>query len=227
MVYKKEKSDWSWKIRRSARDRDFWKASEGQIMSNSASTNATRASLLGRAVERDEAAWRQLVELYGPLVAYSCRGFHLDSHAVADVVQEVFLSVFNSIGRFRSPPGTGAFRSWLWRITRNKLIDGRRRNHGFHAEGGSSIQKRLASVHDPNSISADEPTDNCAIEALTHRALHQIELEFHSQTWTAFWRTAIDGIASAIVASELGITAAGVRQARSRVMRRLREQLDE
>jgi RNA polymerase sigma-70 factor, ECF subfamily len=194
-------------------------------MSISTSTNATRASLLVRAIERDETAWRQLVDLYGPLVAYWCRSFRLDSHTTADIVQDVFIAVSRSIGSFRSNPGSGAFRGWLWKITRNKLIDWKKQNQNWNAIGGSSARRIIESVAE--GPLDEEPTDQIAMDGLLHRALMQIRIEFQESTWTAFWRSAIDGISSNLVASELGISPAGVRQARARITRRLRAYLNE
>jgi len=194
---------------------------------SSSSRDATRASLLGRAILRDEQAWCQLVDLYGPLIAHWCKGFHLDSHRIADIVQDVFLAVSCSIGRFRSPPGAGAFRSWLWKITRHKLVDVLRHHCGPAAEGGSSAQHRLALIPDPMTIPEEEPSDQHALDELTRRAIKQIESEFQPATWAAFWRSAIDGVPTATVAAELGTNSAAVRQARSRILRRLRVYLNE
>ena len=217
------------KVRRWTCDTAFFTPKKGKnFMNEGISTNATRASLLGRVIERDDVAWRQFVELYGPLVVCWCRRFKLDSHGISDVMQEVFLSVSNSIGRFRSPPGEGAFRGWLWRITRNKLLDRRRQQNRYPtADGGSTALRRLTSIADPISIPDEEPSDDNALKDLSSRALKQLQAEFQPQTWTAFWRSAIDGMTSEIVAVELGMSAAGVRQARSRILRRLRGYLNE
>ena len=192
------------------------------------STNATRASLLGRVIERDQIAWEQFVDLYGPLVAYWCRERQMDAATVADIVQDVFLSVSISIGGFRSLPGAGAFRSWLWKITRSKVIDTLRRQSGIvQAEGGTVNLRTMNDLSDPNSLPDDDPTDQQALSELTSRALEQIRDEFESRTWLAFWRSTVDGVSSDVVAKELGISPAGVRQSRSRILRRLRQFLNE
>jgi RNA polymerase sigma-70 factor (ECF subfamily) len=192
-------------------------------MSYSTSTNATRASLLLRAIERDDNAWRQMVDLYGPLVTDWCRGCGLDSASIADVVQEVFLTLSTSLGRFRSEPGAGAFRGWLWKITRNKVIDRYRRiKYQANATGGSEATRQWNELVDPVSIPDQEPSGADALQELTRRALQQIQCEFQPQTWSAFWRSAVDGLPSQVVADELGISTASVRQARSRILRRLR-----
>ncbi len=195
-------------------------------MSSSLSTNATRASLLERVIARDDQAWRQFVSLYGPLIAHWCRGCCLDSLSTADVMQEVFMAVSGGIDRFRSSPGSGAFRGWLWSITRNKVIDWHRNSfRPLDASGGSDAQKRLQNLIDPISIPEEEPSSDDALTELTRRALLQIEHEFQPRTWAAFWRSAVDGLTSEQVASDLQITAATVRQARSRILRRLRKYL--
>jgi RNA polymerase sigma-70 factor (ECF subfamily) len=62
---------------------------------------------------------------------------------------------------------------------------------------------------------------------LYRRALELIRGEFESRTWQMFRRSVIDGLPSAGVAAELAAAPAAVRQARSRVLRRLREELAE
>ena len=81
----------------------------------------------------------------------------------------------------------------------------------------------LNNVVDP--VPNEEPTESLQLQELTERALAQVRLEFEERTWQAFWRSVVDGIGSAQVAQELGITAATVRQYRSRILRRLRQQL--
>jgi RNA polymerase sigma-70 factor (ECF subfamily) len=62
---------------------------------------------------------------------------------------------------------------------------------------------------------------------LVRRALEQVRSEFEPRSWQAFWRTTIDGMTVAIVAEELGMSPSTIRQHRSRILRRLRQQLGE
>lgn len=193
-------------------------------MPNNTTSGNTRISLLERARLRDALAWRQLANLYGPLVASWCRKSLTDPHAVADCVQDVFASVAVSLDSFEPTHKVGSFRAWLWTITRNKIRDHIRRN-GKHplGTGRSSMMLALNNVVDP--VPNEEPTESLQLQELTERALAQVRLEFEERTWQAFWRSVVDGICSAQVAQELGITAATVRQYRSRILRRLRQQL--
>lgn len=57
------------------------------------------------------------------------------------------------------------------------------------------------------------------------RALDLVRAEFENRTWDAFWRTAIDGQPAGDVAAQLGMSLHAVYKAKSRVLRRLRQEL--
>lgn len=195
-------------------------------MSSDSSSDATRNSLLQRALQQNPQAWRELVDLYGPLVTAWCNRCHLDAHAAADCVQDVFTAVAVALPGFQPLRSTGSFRAWLWTITRNKVRDHLRRNaHRPKATGGSTALGNIQQLPDPFPIPAEEPTCELELRDLTSRALTQVQCEFEARTWQAFWRSVVDGIDTATVAEELRVSSAAVRQARSRILRRLREQL--
>lgn len=196
-------------------------------VSGSSWTGLTRGSLVSRVARQDQAAWRDLVRLYGPLVGSWCRRGGLDWHAAADCVQDVFVAVARGIERFEHPGTSGAFRGWLCTITRRKLIDHQRRGqHQTAGRGGSTALRRLAARADPETLPEEQPTGAVELDRLISRGIDQVRCEFQSQSWRAFWRSAVDGIPTATVAEELAMTPAAVRQCRSRILRRLRQQLD-
>ncbi len=49
--------------------------------------------------------------------------------------------------------------------------------------------------------------------------------EFEERTWRAFWLTVVEGREPAALTEELGMTANTIRQAKSRVLRRVREEV--
>ncbi len=197
-----------------------------EAMPTETSSHATRSSLLHRARQRDALAWRELVDLYGPLIAYWCRQCRIDDHSTADCVQDVFASVAIAIDAFQPERSAGSFRAWLWTITRRKVLDHlRRANRSPNATGGSTAFGLLQQVVDVNTIPEEEPTGELQLQLLTKRGLAQVESEFEPKTWQAFWRSAVDGIATEIVARELNISSAAVRQSRSRILRRIRQQM--
>src|SRR5262245_23046407 len=87
----------------------------------------TRASLLVRLRDpRDEAAWKQFVELYTPLVYGYARKQGLQDADAADVSQEVLRAVAGSVGQLQYDPARGSFRNWLFTVVRRKLSNWRR-----------------------------------------------------------------------------------------------------
>ena len=188
----------------------------------------TATSLLRRVQLRDEQAWCALTELYGPLVYHWCRRMGLDSHQAADIFQEVFASVARTIGDYELDAKHGSFRGWLWRITRNKILDGYRRNQKHPAaEGGTEAMMRFADHADPFTDESQDDEDRTESSSLIHRAMELIRPEFEPKTWDAFFRATVKQEPTTEIAAEMNMSKASVRQAKSRVLRRLRAIIDE
>ena len=111
----------------------------------------------------------------------------------------------------------------MWTITRNKLRD-RWRDPEPSAVGGTDARQSLEQVPDNLPDSVEQVASFRSM--LTRRALELIQPEFEHRTWRAFWRMAVDDRPAAEVAAELEITPHAVRQAKNRVLHRLREELD-
>ena len=188
------------------------------------SATATSRSMLAGARARDAEAWERMVALYAPLVFHWCRQWGLSPDDTADVFQDVFQSVAAHIGGFRREKAGDTFRGWLRTITRNKVNDHyRRRQHEPGGVGGSEARVLLSQL--PDAADDEVRSDEVAENALLHRALDQVRGEFEPRTWQAFWRTAVEGRATADVAAELAMSAGAVRVAKSRVLHRLRAEL--
>jgi RNA polymerase sigma-70 factor (ECF subfamily) len=189
------------------------------------SSAATSRSLLARVQADEPQAWDRLIGLYAPLVLRWCRGVGLQDQDVADVFQEVFQAVAQHVGGFRKERQGDTFRGWLRRITQNKVRDHfRRLGRDVRGVGGSSAQERLSQLPTPPADEEGGKSDE-AESGLFGRALDLIRGGFEERTWTAFWRTAVEGQSAADVAADLGMSAGAVRVAKSRVLRRLREEL--
>jgi RNA polymerase sigma-70 factor, ECF subfamily len=195
-------------------------------VNQSESDGPTSLSLLQRVQARDRAAWERLVSLYGPMVYRWCLRAGLQSADAADVGQEVFAAVACGIDRFRHDRKGDTFRGWLYAITRNKIRD-RSVPLGATGAGGSDAQQRLAKLPAERS---DEPGSSTDAEeaneekALCRRAIALVRDEFKAHTWEAFWRAFVDGHAPADIAADLGVAVNVVYLAKSRVLRRLREE---
>jgi RNA polymerase sigma-70 factor (ECF subfamily) len=149
----------------------------------------------------------------------------------ADVQQDVFRSVARATPDFRREKPGDSVRGWLWRITQNQLrFFLRRQRQQPHAAGGTDFQQQLQEI--PLSAEAGEqtvPPGPSAQErgAVFRRALDLVRSEFAERTWQAFWRVVVDERSPGDVAAELGMSAGAVYVAKSRVLRRLREEFGE
>jgi RNA polymerase sigma-70 factor (ECF subfamily) len=186
----------------------------------------TSRSLLQRARDRQPEAWERLVGLYGPLVRHWCRRGGVAAQDVDDVVQEVFARASASLDTFRHGGPADTFRGWLRGVTRHRILEHfRRERRHIVAAGGSEALGLVLSQPD----ASDEPDaeEQALCGDLYRRSLELVRGEFEARTWQMFWRSVVDGLSTGAVASELAVSAAAVRQARSRILRRIREEVGE
>lgn len=188
--------------------------------------NVTSVSLLERVRARDGQAWQQLVALYGPLLRHWCQRWGAGTEDAEEIAQDVFLAASAGLDDFERQ-GAGSFRAWMRGITRHKLADHFRKQHGQPAAaGGTEAWQRLQELSEAaEAAEAAETAEQQAeeVNGLYHRALALIRSEFEERTWQAFWESAVEGRTAASVAEALGMFAVAVRIAKSRVLSRLRE----
>lgn len=185
----------------------------------------TTSSFLDSLKGRDDAAWRRLASVYARLVLYWCRCAGVAREDRVDVCQDVFRAVAAGIDTFHWDEANGSFRGWLRTITRSKVADHfRRRNRQPEGPGGTDAQQRLLAIPGDDPSSDPEATDR-ERAIVINRTLELIRPEFEDRTWQAFWGTTVEDRRSDVVGEALGMTPGAVRQAKSRVLRRLREEL--
>jgi RNA polymerase sigma-70 factor, ECF subfamily len=186
----------------------------------------TSASLLERLQQSpDQEAWRRLVELYTPLIhGWLRRHANLQANDADDLTQEVLASLVRRLPRFRHNQRPGAFRAWLRTVTVNCLRDFWRRRRGRPwAVAGGDPARMLAELEDSDSGLSqvwDEEHDRHVAGAL----LERVRGEFTPSTWEAFRQLALEGRSAAEVGAALGLSPNAVLIAKSRVLRRLREE---
>ena len=189
------------------------------------SSRQTRVSLLDRVRDNDATAWRHLVHIYSPLISYWCGRAGVRPPDAEDVLQDVLRTAVARLPDFRRDRPGDTFRGWLRGITRNILHEHQRRaGRQPRAAGGSAAWERIQAVAEP-ATAPDEDDPPTELNALYRRALELVRGEFEAKTWQAFWQVTVDGRSPADVAADLALTPAAVRQAKSRVLRRLKTEL--
>jgi len=198
-------------------------------MSGELSTSAlTSQSLLLRVKQHEPEAWSRLSRVYGPLVYQWSRRCGLSAEDSADIVQEVFAVLARRIDAFRRERADDTFRGWLWTIARNKVRDHLRRSQDRAvADGGTNAYQRLQQLADDAPEPwADDLERSVTERGVVARTLALIQAEFEPSTWRAFWISTVERKTAAEIAAQLGLTKHAVHQAKYRVLRRLREEMD-
>ena len=185
----------------------------------------TSHSLLERLRQRPEGDdWRQLVELYAPLLRAWLGRQGVQGADADDLVQEVLAVLVRELPRFEHNQRAGAFRRWLRLILVHRLRDfWRARQHRPEPAGGSDALRRLEELEDPDSGLSrlwDEEHDRHVVR----RLLERIQGEVTPSTWQAFRRVVLEGKGEDSVAAELGLSVNAVFIAKSRVLHRLRRE---
>jgi RNA polymerase sigma factor (sigma-70 family) len=175
----------------------------------------TRLSLILRLRNADDVlAWREFVEIYGPVIRAMARNRGLQVADVDDVTQEVLTRVAKSVERWEPDRDRGSFRGWLAAITRNLVIQSFRSRSRLPATGQDSQIVEWTE---------DKEFDLESERQLFRWAARKVQQQFEPKTWQAFWLTAVDGRSAESVAEQLGTTKAQIYVSRSRVMGQLKE----
>jgi RNA polymerase sigma-70 factor (ECF subfamily) len=175
---------------------------------------STPLSLLQRLRRpEDQAAWERFTDLYVPLLYHWARRLDLQPADAADLVQDVLAVVVRELPRFTYDPSR-SFRAWLRTLLLNRWRTSRRR------------APMAALVGEP--AAPDPPDDLDETEYRRHllqHALTYLRGEFSETFWRAFQEHALAGRPAEEVAAEIGIASGTVYVAKSRVLKRLREEL--
>jgi len=190
----------------------------------------TRESLLVQIRSHaDRAAWEQFAQLYRPVIYRLARRRGLQDADAQDLVQQVLLAVASTIGTWEKSAPSVRFRHWLRRVTRNAIVNALTRRPLDLGSGNSTVQMLLQEHPDGGHAS---PDDTAEIEQEYRRELYRqaariVRQDVEAETWRAFELTVIDNQSIADAALAVGKSAGTVYAARSRIMRRLREAIQE
>jgi RNA polymerase sigma factor (sigma-70 family) len=188
---------------------------------------STQSSLLIRLRDpRDEVAWCDFTEIYRPLIHEFALKRGLQEADAQDLAQEVFRAVARAIERYDPDPALGSFRGWLFRITNNLMINllvGQRRHP--RGTGDTGLQRLL---EEQPEVGEEE---SALFEAEYRRRLlswaaDRVRSAFSDVIWQAFWLTGVEGRPTKEVADSLGMSIGTVYQYKSRVVARIRREIE-
>ena len=184
---------------------------------------STRVTLLLRLRERtDELSWHDFHDRYGELLLRYARKRGASAVDAEDIVQEVEMYLFKAMEGFEYNAAKGRFRSYL----RSAVIHAMGRRAAKEAKQGIPLDP-----HDFDHLAASRGTSEDAQwehEWRMHRlrwALRSIAGEFEENTLQAFRLHVLAGQPVARTAEATGLSPDSVYQAKSRILKRLRDRL--
>jgi RNA polymerase sigma-70 factor (ECF subfamily) len=174
----------------------------------------------------DYTAWCKFAEIYRPMICRLAAQKGMQQADTEELAQQVLISAAGAIERWEADPQRARFRTWLRRVADNAIPNALTRRAGDRGSGDSDVRDLL------NECPARSGPDSALLllefrRGLLHWAAQQIRDEFQAATWNAFWTTAAEGMAVDEAARNLNKTLGSVYAARSRVMRRLKEKIEQ
>ena len=187
---------------------------------------STSTDLLKRIVNGEQEAWERFVAIYSALIYSRCRRLGVRPCDSADIVQDVLERVYKSIGTFRRDQPDQGLRRWLKTIARNVIIDYFKELPPERSGLSNDLLDGLLddmSPMDGESLSG-KPAEPLAIRTM-RPLLALIKQDYEQQTWMAFWRTAVELESTSQVAADLDLSQGTIRQARYKILKRLRAEM--
>jgi RNA polymerase sigma-70 factor (ECF subfamily) len=181
----------------------------------------TRHSLIVRLKsESNELAWRDFVSVYEGFLTQVARRQGVPDRHVADVRQQILLTIARSIEGWNDDGKSASFRRWLVTVSRHVVIQFMMRERRQASPvGGSDMVAQLREV--------PEKPDARLMQLYQHElivwAAEQVRHEFLESSWQAFWATVIEEQPVDEVAATLGVSAGSIYMSRSRIMARIRK----
>ena len=186
----------------------------------------TSRTLLLRVREpEDRQAWEEFVNRYAPKIFNWCRRYQLQESDAADVTQDVLVKLVRAMQDFQYDPAQGSFRGWLKTVTANAVRDlaGKWKKAG-RGTGGTTVGQVLATIEDQRAIEAlSAEIETCHQQELLAEAERLVQPRVQPHTWQAYQLAAVQQRKAADVAEELGMPISEVYVAKSRVLKMLRD----
>jgi RNA polymerase sigma-70 factor (ECF subfamily) len=187
-------------------------------------STTTSATLLGRLCQEspNAADWGEFVKRYGPLIYGWCRRWKLQEADAEDVTQNVLVKLAAKLRTFRYDPSR-SFRAYAKTLTHYAWCDYLEslRQPGGAGAGDQEIVDQLDQVAARDEL--QERLCDAFDREILDAAMERVRLRVDPRTWEAFRLSALEGLSGAETAARVGIGIAAAFQAKSRIQRMLRE----
>lgn len=177
-----------------------------------------------------ERGWQEFFEAYHPLLFRFARRQGLSEGEADDLVQEVVIGVARRLPEFQYEPGRCSFRTWLFRVARNKVVDHHRRQmrERRHLVRDDQLPS-MPDAEDPATLAPDASWDLEFESNLRRVALERVSQRVRPMTLRLYLHHVVDGhdVASTVAQfRDARVSAASVYVAKHRVQALLNRELN-
>jgi RNA polymerase sigma factor (sigma-70 family) len=178
------------------------------------------AALVLACQKGDETAWNELIERYQRLVFAIPRRSGLSESQAADILQEVFLTLFQKLDEIKQPE---RIRSWLVTTAKFKTWGTVRGEKGFYSpETEEELEYELAGLTDESPLAEDKLIQleeqhkiRTALKKLEERCQKILSMIYLTEPSSSY----------AEVAEAIGVGATSISPLRSRCLKKLEKVL--
>jgi RNA polymerase sigma factor (sigma-70 family) len=192
--------------------------------------NNLTTGFIGRLRCRDEAAWYELWETFGPVMRAQLakwgRG-RIGSETVQDLSQETLAALSDSIEQY--DPSRGArFSTWLLAIAKHTLGDEIDRRMALKRGGGKRPAELDESwMHPSGNAAPDTEYEEAVFRAKVEAAVRLVERECDFMEFSIYRMRVFDGMSGKEVAESVGTSEPTVSRRMTKVRLALRSKLQE
>jgi len=183
------------------------------IARRSSRTTDPAGALLARVAEGDQWAFVELYDTVAPRALGIATRVILDRQFAEDIVQEVFLEIWQKAARFDGAKGNGT--SWVLGLTRNRAID--------RVRAEQSARDRDLAIGTRDWVAATDDVSDLA-EAAEARRLIERALRVLPEAQRMTVQLSYAGLSHTQIATQLGIPVGTVKSRLRTAVARLREE---
>jgi RNA polymerase sigma-70 factor (ECF subfamily) len=166
-----------------------------------------------------EVAWEEFYRLYSPIIARFARARGVRPSEIEELANEIVSGFFAAQPRFVYDPSRGRFRAYLMACVANAVRSRVRRERSASSQTVSASE-----VASSDEVDWDLAWKQSALESALARLRERYA---DNPTFQAFESTVVRGQPPDVVAASLGMSRESVYQAKTRLLAKLRLELDE
>lgn len=186
----------------------------------------TRVSLILRLNNRQDAeAWEEFVAIYHPMIWRIAKRLGMSDVDASDACQNTMFRLTQVVHKWSPSENNATFRGWLYRVARNCMLRQFEKNikqaQTISDDESQNYFEQMAAEPD-NSDSAYQLEFQRQVFA---NAAEKVRPTFNNVYWQSFWLTYVKNNDIKDVAKILDTTVSTVYVARSRVLKRIRDEV--